>query len=151
MDPARPGSLLFVGGEEAGNLIENPIEMPCLVATLGGVSVPVHRVACPHDWVSGIAHRSEKWWQVVANVVGTLASDEGKSARDLLRVESFAQGEHLVRCRRRADLAAERVLHAPKELDMGAVELSGALADQSMWAGGVPVAGERILRVSASS
>ena len=120
--------------------------MPGLVAALGGVGVAVHRIAGPNHGVAGVTNGGEKRRQVVAHVVGALPGDECQAAGDLLGVERFAQGEHLVRCRRRADLAAERVLHASKELDMGAVELAGALADpEHVGRAVVPIAGEGVL------
>ena len=61
-------------------------------------------------------------------------------------VERLAQREHLVRGRRRPDLAADRVADAAEELDVGAVELAGALADpEHVRRAVVPVAGERVL------
>ena len=51
----------------------------------------------------------------------------------------------LVGVGRRADLAADRVADAAEELDVGAVELAGALADpEHVRRAVVPVAGERV-------
>ena len=58
----------------------------------------------------------------------------------------------LVRLHRRADLHADRVLDRPCELDVGAVELAGALADPEQVGGDVvPVAEVESTRVIASS
>ena len=71
---------------------------------------------------------------------------------DAVGVELLAQLEHLGRLHRRADLAADRVADAAQELDVGAVEVAGALADpQHVGRAVVPGAGQGVLPGSASS
>ena len=75
-----------------------------------------------------------------------LPSFLGQIVNDIGFTESERRpdAQRLLTAYHRADLAAERVLHAPKKLDMGAVELSGALADpEHVGRAVVPVAGER--------
>ena len=61
-------------------------------------------------------------------------------------VEALAERDDLVGVDARAELHAHRVLHAGEELDVGAVELAGAVADpQQVGRAVVPVAGQRVL------
>ena len=70
---------------------------------------------------------------------------EREPARDPLGVRALAEREHLVGRGGRAELAADRVADAGEELDVGAVELAGALADpEQVGRAVVPVAGERV-------
>ena len=58
----------------------------------------------------------------------------------------LAQRQQLAGLDRRADLAADRVADAAQELDVGAVEVAGALADPQHVGGAVvPAAGQRVL------
>ena len=62
-----------------------------------------------------------------------------------VRVEPLAELEHLVGRRRRADLEAERVVHAREELHVSAVRLARALPDPEHVGGAVvPVAGRGV-------
>ena len=84
--------------------------------------------------------------QAVLDRVGAHAGDEREPAGRAVGVERLAQGEHLVGGGGGAELAADRVADAAEELDVGAVELAGALADpEHVGRAVVPVAGERVL------
>ena len=81
----------------------------------------------------------------VDDLGGAYARDERETSRHLVRVERLAQGKHFVGGRRRADLATQRVVDAPQELDVGTVELSGAVADpEHVGRAVVPASGERV-------
>ena len=63
-----------------------------------------------------------------------------------LRVEPLAERDRVLGLGRRAELHADRVLHAGEELDVRAVELAGALADpEQVGRAVVPTAGEAVL------
>ena len=73
------------------------------------------------------------------------ARDERELARQAIGVERLAQAEHLVGGRARAELDADRIADAAQELDVGMVELAGALTDpQHVRRAVVPLAAERI-------
>ena len=79
---------------------------------------------------------------MVEDLVGAEAGDQRQPARLVLRVEHLDQLQQLIGGQRRAAFQADRVLDAAEELDMGMVELAGAIADPDHMAGGVvPVAG----------
>ena len=67
--------------------------------------------------------------QPVADLAGAEAGDEREPARLVRRVELRGQRDRVVGRRGRAELDADRVLDVAEQLDVGAVELAGALAD----------------------
>ena len=113
-----------------------------------GERVAVHRVARPHHRVAGVARPARSSGRSASSTLSApmrviSVSRPGMRAG----LSALAQLEHEVGGgRRRADLAAERVADAAEELDVGAVELAGALADpQHVRRAVVPAAGQRVL------
>ena len=144
-----PGQVpgLAVDGEELPQLGQDVVEASGLVAAVAGEGVAVHRVAGPHR-PGGPARctASSSGGSRPADVAGAEAGDEGQPARRPVRVEPVAERDHLVGRGARADLGADRVDDPRQELDVGAVELAGPLADPQQVGRAVdPVAGERVL------
>ena len=84
--------------------------------------------------------------EVVTNLVCTHAADEGEPAGNEVGVQCVAQRDDLVGRHRRAYLAADRVVDAAEELDVGTVETTSALADPNHVSRAVvPIAGEGVL------
>ena len=147
MHAAGPGALGAVGGEEAGDLGEDVVEVAGLLAARRGERVAVHRVARPHHGVAGVAHgaraaaagrpRSRSAPMRVMRV-SRPGMRSGLSASQSARTSSgVAVGPSL----QPIGLPMPR-----EELDVGAVELAGALADpEHVGRAVVPVAGERVL------
>ena len=106
----------------------------------------MHRVAHPGHGVALVAHRGQQRRQQVGHPAGPQPGDEGEPAGDAVGVEGLTDPEHLFDGGGGADLATQRVEHAPEELDVGPVELAGALADpQHVGRAVVPLAGEGVL------
>src|SRR3712207_3418370 len=59
VDAAGPGAQGPVDVEEAEHLVDDPVEVPGLVAGGGLVGVAVHRIALPDDLVAARGQRSE--------------------------------------------------------------------------------------------
>ncbi len=79
--------------------------------------------------------------QLLGDLVGAEARDQGQPAGNILRIERRDQAQQIVRLQAGAAFQADRILDAAHEFDMGAVELAGAVADpQHVRAGVVPVA-----------
>ena len=73
------------------------------------------------------------------------ARDERQPAGDPRGVEPFRQRDSLLGSRGGAELDPDRVPHAGEELDVGAVELTGAVADpEHVGRAVVGLAGERV-------
>src|ERR687898_2183322 len=62
------------GGEETAQLAHDVLEAPCLVTAVVHESVPVHRVARPHDRMPGHAHRAQKRRKPLLDAVGAHAA-----------------------------------------------------------------------------
>ena len=136
------GAFGLVDGKEVLHLGHDQIERPGLVAARGLDRVAVHRVAGP-DHVApfplGGAHQRR---EVVEDLVGAEAGDQGQPACLVLRIEHLDQLEQAVDRGRGTAFQADRVPDAAEELDMGMIELARAVADPDHVAGGVvPLAG----------
>ena len=83
--------------------------------------------------------------QQLVDLLGAHAGDQRQAAGVAVGVEALAQGHHLVGRGGGADLRADRVADAGEELQVGAVELAGAVADPDhVGRAVVPVAGEGV-------
>jgi hypothetical protein len=108
----------------------------------GGVAaVAVHGVALPDDDVAGVADRGDVGGQVLGDLVGAVARDEGHFADFVGGVEDVEEGGQVGGGHGRADFDTDRVVEAAEELDVGVGELAGAVADPQEVGGGVVVAG----------
>ena len=134
-----------VGGEEAEHLGQHVLEVPGLASVVGREGVAVHRIADPHHGVAGVADRIQQGRKEVHDLRGTHSGDEREPAGLAVRVEGLAEGQDLVGGRRRSDLASQWVADPSEELNVGSVQLAGALADpEHVGRAVVPVAGERV-------
>ena len=115
--------------EEALHLVDDPVEVPGLVAGRRLVGVAVHRVALPDDLVPGGGDLLHDGRQHVADLVVAHPADQRQPARLAARVQALDVLDGLLRRRRRADLESDRVGQQLRERDVRAVELAGALAD----------------------
>ena len=137
VDPLGFGDL-----DEASHLRQDAVEGPGLVAIGGLQGVAVHRVDRPDNLAAALAGGFHQPRQSGGDLVGAEAAIERQAARLVIGVEGVDQGQQLLRLDRRADLDADRVLHALHEVDVGAIELAGSLADPQQVGGGVvPIAG----------
>ena len=81
----------------------------------------------------------------LGGLVRAHAADQRQPAGLVVRIEDVDELQKLVRLLRRAGLQAERIFDAAAVLDMGVVELPGAVADpQHVARRAVPVAGRGI-------
>ncbi|MNV98430.1 hypothetical protein D3C71_1936840 [compost metagenome] len=79
------------------------------------------------------------------DLVRAHAHDQVEATRVVVRVEDVNQADQLVRVHARADLDPDRVADAAQELDVGAIQLAGAVADpQHVRRAGVVAAGEAV-------
>ena len=114
---------------------------PGLVYVLPCIGSQAHTTGWPAS-----RDRREQRRQRPLDAVGAHPCDQRQPAGDARRVERLAHREHVFDGHRRPDLAADRVADAAQELDVGAVELAGALADpQHVRRAVVPAAGGRVL------
>ena len=93
------------------------------------IAVAVHRIADPQDPPSCAPHRLDQGGQSALDRARAHPGDEDDLARLVVRVQPL---DELARSRpaaRRADLDPDRVRDAAEELDVGAVEGAGPLAD----------------------
>jgi hypothetical protein len=92
-----------------------------------------------------VAQRSTRGGRSSLMQFVTHARDQGQTSRHVLRVQHVDEAAQLVDAHRRADLQAERIRDSAQELDVGAVELAGAIADpEHVRRAVVPVAGQRV-------
>src|SRR5690606_13854307 len=97
--------------------------------------VAVHRVALPHDLVAGGGDLLHDGRQHIPYAPVAHPGDEGEPAGDVVRVELLAQLQRDLRGRVVAQLHPDRVGQPGDEVDVGAVELAGALAHPEEVAG----------------
>ena len=136
----------MVRADEPRDLGTDVLEVAGLAPALRGERVAVHGITRPHDGVAGILGCTQQRSQRVLHLVRTHTGDEGEATRDAVGVECLADLEHELRSCLGANLAADRVTDTTEELDVGAVELSGALADpQHVRRAVVPTAREGVL------
>ncbi|CAM3831476.1 hypothetical protein NOZE110980_16960 [Nocardioides zeicaulis] len=115
--------------EEALDLLDDVVEAAGLVARRGLEGVAVHRVADPGHLHALGGDLLDQRREAVADLVGAEAGHEGEPARGVVGVEARGVGQGVVGRGGGAELDADRVLDAREQLDVGAVELAGALAD----------------------
>ncbi len=115
--------------EEAGDLVQHVIEVPCFLPARRLHGVAVHRVARPDDLGAAGRYRLHQRWQRVAYPACAHPGDQGEPARLAVRVQGCDQRQHILRAGRRADLDRDRVADPARELDVGTTGITGALAD----------------------
>ena len=84
VDAAGVRPKLLVNLEEPLDLIHDAVEVPCLVTAGRLLGVAVHRVALPHDRVTGAAHRLDDRGQQLAHALIAQARHERHTAFDAL-------------------------------------------------------------------
>ena len=96
-------------------------------------------------WAPEAVTRSTIGGQLLADVAGTHAGDEGQPAGLAVRVQLVDQAQGVVAAGGRAELDADRVADAGEEVDVGVVQLAGALPDpEEVRRGVVGQAGARV-------
>src|SRR5581483_1325845 len=124
-----PRPLFAVHREEGAQLGEDDIKTPRLSPTFAGERVAVHRIADPdHGMALGFDCPQDRRQQL-ADPLRSETGDEGQATRQATGVQPFAQSQGLLGGTGRADLAADGVVYAREELDVGPVELARAVAD----------------------
>ena len=105
----------------------------------------MHRVAYPDNGMAGVRHGRQQRRQQLRHLVGAHPRDDGQPAGRAVGVEHLAQRDQVGRRRAGTGLDADRVVDAREELDVGAVQLSRAVADpEHVGRAVVPVAGQRV-------
>lgn len=91
----------------------------------------MHGVTLPDDCarVLGVLDGADVLGEEVADLAGAVAGDEGDFARFPVRVEGAEEVEDVGERGRGPDLDADGVGDAAEELDVGVVDLAGAVAD----------------------
>jgi hypothetical protein len=125
----RDRAQLLMDLEEAHHLVEDVLEASGLVAVRGGDRVAVHRVGHPGDLGAGIAHTLDERREPVADPPGPHAGDEGQPSRLPLGIQAVDQPQRVVEGGVGTELHPDGVAQPGHEVDMGAVELAGALPD----------------------
>src|SRR5690606_19391342 len=110
----------LVDVEEGLNLAQDPVERTGLVAGSSD-RVAVHRVARPYDLAAFALNSLHQLGQVIANLLGTKARDQGQATRFVLRVQEVDQVEQTVSRQRRTALKSQRVLDAAAIFNMRVV------------------------------
>ncbi len=129
VDAAGVGAFGLMHLEELLHLIEDLREVTGLVATAGLDRVAVHRIGTPQHVLAFALHGADQLWQVIANLVRTHARDQVQAAGVVVRVQSVDQANQVFGVHAWPDLDPNRVVHTAQELDVGAVQLPGAVAD----------------------
>uniref|UniRef100_A0A0N4ZJN4 LigA n=1 Tax=Parastrongyloides trichosuri TaxID=131310 RepID=A0A0N4ZJN4_PARTI len=131
--------------DEGADLAHDAIERTGLVAVAGLQRIAVHRVDRPDDALARRLHRPHQARQAVARLVVAEAADQRQTARSVVRVQGVDQRQQVVRRHGRPALDPDGVGDAAHELDVGAVQLAGALADpQHVGRGVEPFAGRTV-------
>ncbi len=89
----------------------------------------MHGVAHPRHVRELVADPGEELRQDVVDLPGTHAGDERQSAGFGVRIELLREREGILGGRGRAQLDADGILHLREEVDVRAVDLTGALTD----------------------
>lgn len=76
---------------------------------------------------------------MVANLACAHARDQVEAAGIVVRVEDVDQADQVLGVHARANLDADRVVHRAQELDVGAIQLAGTVADPQHVGGTVVV------------
>ncbi len=129
MDAARPGAFRRMRLEEAADLAQDGVEPAGLAAVAGRDGVAVHRVAEPHHFGPGLAHRPQQAGEPGLQLFHAHAADQRQPPGLVGRVQPVDEAQQIVGLGRGPDLEADRIADAAHEFDMGAVELARAVAD----------------------
>lgn len=89
----------------------------------------MHGIADPNNRMSAPEHSIDVSWQVIIDLSGAVAGDEGDTATLSVRVDDLQKAYQLVGSHARSDLDTDRVANASEVLDMRASQLSGAVAN----------------------
>src|SRR5690606_6663424 len=135
----------LVHGEELPYLGEDLCKVAGLVTAAGLDGVAVHGVGAPQHLAALALDLAQQAREVRLDLVGAHAHDQVEAARVVVRVERVDQANQLVRIHARADLDPDGVLDAAHELDVRAIQLTGAVTDpQHVRRAVVPAAGETV-------
>ena len=145
MHAARMGSLGRMHREKPAHLLENPVERPGFVPALRLDGVAVHRIAGPHHLFAFAFDGTDEFRQFFLDLFVAHPADQHQAAGIVPRVQGIDQFQQAVGGLARAGFQADRIGNPAHEIDMGAVELAGPVADpQQVRRRVVPVAGGRI-------
>lgn len=138
---AEVAALLLVDAQRLLELAVDVVEATGLDAGRGGQGVAVHGVALPDDAsaVLRVLDGADVLGEQLGDLSGAVAGDEGDLAGLAGRVEGAEQGEDVFGWRGGPDLDADGVCDAAEELDVGVVELAGAVTDPDKVGGCVVV------------
>ena len=129
VDAAGVGAEAPMDLEEAPDLVDDVVEVACLVAGGRLEGVAVHRVADPHHARALGGDPLDEGRQGIADLPGAHPGDEGQPPRGALRVELVDDLDDILRVGLGAELDPDGVVDAGDELQVSAVELAGALTD----------------------
>ena len=124
-------ALLLVDAQRLLQLAEDVAEGASLDAAADALRVAVHGVALP-DHCTGILavlDRTDMRWKKLADQGSAVASDERDLALFPGRVQGAEEGQDVGHRRRRSYLDANGVRNTSEELDVGVVDLAGAITD----------------------
>ena len=147
VDAAKVAPLLLVDLERLLQLREDVVEAARLDARARRARVAVHGVALPDDAALVLAalDGADVVGQELAHLVGAVARDERDLAHLAARVQGAEQLQQVRDGRGGPDLDADGVGDAAEELDVGVVDLAGAVADPDEVGRGVVVLHARAL------
>jgi hypothetical protein len=91
VDTARPRSLCSVRANKPSNFTNDVFKLASLATVWSSDCVSMHRVTCPHHWMSGFLNGTKQWTKSVFNLVCTHARDESESTWNAMRIYFFAE------------------------------------------------------------
>ena len=115
--------------KKPAHLVDDVVEASRLVAGRRREPVAVHRIGDPERRRVEALDRLEQRRQRIADLARTHAGDEGQPARLAVGIELVDELLHRLRRRRRPELDPDGIADAGEVVDVGAVEVAGALPD----------------------
>src|SRR5690625_1380568 len=113
--------------EETADLVHDIFKSARLVAVWRRKGVAVHRVRNPGDGQTSFRDLLDQAGQNIADFPRAHSADERQAARLVFWVELFCQRYRINSSRRRAQLNANRITHARKEVHVRSIELARTL------------------------
>ena len=133
--------------EEATHLLDDVIEGPRLVPVGRLKGVAMHRITHPGDFTAGLLHPRDHLRKDLTHIACAHPGNECDPARLPSGVKTISELDGLLWRGGGAQLDAQGVAHPSQQLDVGPVELAGALPDPQH----VPGAAVELLRAGVDA